>query len=361
MKKYTSYVVIIFTIFTLVGCSNKQYENVKEKDVFDMKIATNVVEKYFHYLELDKYKDAGDMLIGKAKTDTKDVKPSDLKLRGHRISGIMESGGEGNFKIDVMKSNISKSETQILEYRITVSKSGMEYKISDVNSVLMKEVFQSFDQLRLRKENQVDNVLVTNMDGIMGYTYTKGDNGKLVSEMVPKKHFGICALNYSGDTLAITTTDKNCFLGLVILEDTMQTQGQPTDQEKGGEQGGGAGQSTKMIKEKPIGKQLIPCDILKDTIIENMLFSQNDKLLVIQYKKGNDRCIKVFDKENGDQITTIFEEEYPLSKVDVVFKDFQKDKMRYNVVGKGKEDKSNQYVGEWELDLKNYKISKIKK
>ncbi|KEI09985.1 hypothetical protein Z957_03335 [Clostridium sp. K25] len=360
VKKYTSYALIFLTVFMLVGCNNKQYENVKEKDVFDMKIATNIVEKYFNYLELDKYKDAGDMLIGKAKTNTKDITPSDLKLRGHRIVGIMESGGEGNFKIDVMKSNISKPETQILEYVITVIKSGMDYKISNVNSVLMKEVFQSFNQLRLRKENQVDNLLVTSMDGIMGYTYTKGDNGKLVSEIVPKKYFGMCALNYSGDTLAITTRDKNCFLGLIILDDTMQTQGQPTDQEKGSEQSG-AGQNAKMIKEKPIGKQLIPCDILKDTTIENMIFSQDDKLLVIQYKKGNDRCIKVFDKENGDQIPTIFEEEYPLGKVDVVFKDFQKDKMRYNVVEKGKEDKGHQYVGEWELDLKNYKISKIKK
>src|SRR3712207_8156322 len=78
---------------------------------------------------------------------------------GHRIVGIMESGGEGNFKIDVMKSNISKPETQILEYVITVIKNGMDYKISNVNSVLMKEVFQSFNQLRLRKENQVDNLL----------------------------------------------------------------------------------------------------------------------------------------------------------------------------------------------------------
>lgn len=360
MKKYTSYISIILIIFIMGGCANKEYENVKEKDVFNMKMATAVVEEYFHYLEVDKYKEAGDMLVGKAKTNTKDIRATSLKLKGHRISEVTESGGEGDFKIDVMKSNINRPETQVLEYRITVNKSGMDYKISDINSVVVKEVFRNLDQLRLRKENQVDNLLVMDMSGVTGYTYTKSDNGKLTSEMVPKKKFGMCALSYSGDTLAIITQDKDSYVGLVILDDTVQTQGEPEDEDKGGGESA-KDKNTKMIKEKPIGKQLITCDLLKDTSIENMIFSKDDKLLAIQYKKGNDICVKVFDKENGECIPISFEEEYPLNKVYVIFKDFDKEKMIYNVVPKDSKDKSNKYTGQWELDLKKYKISKIKK
>src|SRR3712207_299450 len=201
-----------------VGCNKKQYENVKEKDVFDMKVATKIVEEYFNYTKADKYDEAAKLLDEKAKTDTKDLKPSNLKIRGHRISEVTESGGEGDFKVDVIKSSVDKPETQVIDYRIKVAKKGVDYKITEVSTSLFKEAFQKKNQIRFRKENNVETLLVTDMDGIPKYGYSKSDSGKLQSELIPKSEFGMCCLSYSGDMLAITTIGDGSFVGIIALD-----------------------------------------------------------------------------------------------------------------------------------------------
>ncbi|EDS77158.1 putative lipoprotein [Clostridium botulinum C str. Eklund] len=360
IKKYTSYILIFITIFMFVGCNKNQYENVKEKDVFDMKTATKIVESYFNYTQADKYDEAGKLLEEKAKTDTKNLKPSELKIKGYRISEVTESGGEGDFKVDVIKSGLSKPETQLIEYRIKVAKKGMDYKITEVETSLFKEAFQKNNQIRFRRENNVETFLITDMDGIPKYGYAKNDSGKLQSELIPKNNFGICSLSYSGSMLGITTKGDGTFVGILMIDDTIQTQSANKDKEKDGQSSDNK-DASNVIKEKPIGKSLLVCDLLKNTNVESIVFSQDDKLLLIQYNKDKNTCIKVFNTESGEPIPTNFEQEYPLSKVNVVFREFKKDKMIFSVISKDSKEKNNQYVREWELDLKSYKISKKKK
>lgn len=360
IKKYTSYILIFMTIFIFVGCSKNQYENVREKDVFDMKVAAKIVESYFDYTKAEKYEDADKLLDEMAKTDTKGLKPSPLKIRGYRINNVRESGSEGDFKVNVIKANSSKPETQLIEYRIRVAKKGLDYKITSVEASLFKEAFQKKNQIRFRKENNIETLLITNIDGIPKYGYSKSDAGKLQSELVPKKDFGMCCLSYSGNMLGITTKGDGSFIGIISLDDTIQTQGSNKNQNQNQEQSNN-NQDLDIVKEKPIGKNILLCDLLKNTSIENMVFSQDDKLLLVQYNKDKNTCINVFDTESGETIPISFESEYPLSKVNVVFREFKKDKMIFSVVSKDSEEKSNKYVGEWELNLQSYKISKAKK
>ncbi|WP_242845203.1 hypothetical protein [Clostridium novyi] len=358
IKKYTSYILIFLTIFMCVGCNKNQYENVKEKDVFNMKVATKIVEAYFNYTKSDKYEESAKLLDEKAKTDTKDLKPSKLRIRGYRISEVTESGGEGDFKVDVIKSSVDKPETQVIDYRIKVAKKGLDYKITEVSTSLFKEAFQKKNQIRFRKENNVETLLITDMDGIPKYGYAKSDSGKLQSELIPKNKFGICCLSYSGDMLGITTTGDGSFVGIIDLDDTIQTQ--TSNKDEGGDSSQNK-EGSNLVKEKPIGKNVLLCDLLKKAKIENMTFSQDDKLLLVQYSKDKDTCIKVFNTESGEPIPTNFESEYPLSKVNVVFREFKKDKMIFSVINKDSKEKDNKYIGEWELNLQSYKISKAKK
>ncbi|QGU96581.1 hypothetical protein GOM49_17130 [Clostridium bovifaecis] len=368
MKKYISYMLIFIIVFTLIGCTKQKAENVREKDRFDIKVANNIVESYIKNITAEKYNEANDLVSERVKTDVKDIKPNDLKIKGFRTEEMTESSGEGNFRVNVVKSNVNKPETQVIEYRFKVIKDGIDYKIDEIKTSLFREAFQSFDEIRLRKEQDLDTLLITAMEGLPKYAYSKDDNAKMKSQLVPKGNFGVITLNYTGSTIAITTTGEDTYIGILAFDDSMETQGQ----NKGGGQGGGqqgdggangqqdGNQKGKMPKEKPIGKQLLSCDVMQKTTVEDMIFSKDEKTLAIQYQKEGKRSIRVYNIGSGELIKFKFEEEYPLNKVDVILKGFEKDTMKYTVVPKGEQKDVSEYVGNWEMDLKEFKAKKLK-
>lgn len=372
MKKYISYMLIFIIIFTFIGCTKQKAENVREKDRFDIKIANNIVESYIKSIAAEKYNEANELLSEKVKTDVNDIKPNDLKIKGFRTEEMTESSGEGSFRTNVVKSNTNKPETQVIEYRFKVIKDGIDYKIDEIKTSLFREAFQDFDEIRLRKEQDLDTFLITAMEGLPKYAYSKDDNAKMKSQLVPKGNFGIITLDYTGSTIAITTTGEDAYIGVLAFDDSMETQGQNKGGGQGGGQNGGqnggggangqqgGAQNGKMPKEKPIGKQLLSCDVMQKTTVEDMVFSKDEKLLAIQYKKEGNRSIRVYNIGNGELIKFKFEEEYPLNKVDIIFKGFEKDTMKYTVVPKGEQKDVSEYVGNWEMDLKEFKAKKSK-
>ena len=368
MKRYTDYILVAMLGVLLIGCGKKAAENVKEKDNFNLKSANAVVESYLDSISAEKYEDASKVLVEKIKSDTKELKPNDLKIKGYKIEEMNESAGEGNFRIKVAKSNAVEPEAQIVEYRMKVIKDGIDYKISEVNTANFKEVYTELDEIRLRKENEVETYLLTNFAGLPKYAYSKDDNAKMKSQEVPNTKYGMMALNYTGDIIVITTMGEGTYLGMLGFDELVETQG---GAEKGGGQGGKGGGNggtsggeqggkLKLMKEKPIGKAFISCDIIANGKIENIVFSQDEKLLAVQYTKNNEKSIKVYEIATAELIKVNFAEEYPLNKVDVLYSSFEKDKLLYKVVPKDPKEKENEYVGDWELDLKTFKMSKSK-
>lgn len=363
MKKYISYIMILVMVAILIGCGEKTAENVKEKDAFDLKAANTLVEQYLDDISSESYERANKVLLENVKGNVKNIQPNNLKIKGYRIEELNESVGEGNFRVKVVKSNIVRPEAQVVEYRIKVVKDGIDYKISEVNASNFKEVYKELDEIRLRKEDEVDTYLLTNFKGLPKYAYAKGDNGKMNSEEVPLNEYGMATLNYSGDLAAISTLGKGTYIGILSFDESAFTQGSSQGGNQGGEgqegQGGQGGQ-LKLMKEKPIGQKFVSLDVIKGGKIENMVFSQDEKLIVVQYTKGEMKSIRVYGVGNGELIKTNFDEEYPLNKVNVIYTKFKKDKMLYKVMPKNDQEKNNEYVGDWELDLKTFKILKSK-
>ncbi|KOA18796.1 hypothetical protein CLHOM_28440 [Clostridium homopropionicum DSM 5847] len=368
MRKYKFFLPAILLIIMLTACTQKKAENVREKDRFDIKVANNVVEKYLKYVSEENFTEASKLLTEKLKKSTNEVKANDLKIKGFRVEEMGESGGKGNFTVRVIKINASKPETQLLDYKFKVLKDGIDYKINEIKPANNKESFRESNQLRLRKEKEVETFLITDFDGLPKYAYSKDDSANMKSQLIPKTNYGMMTLNYSGDTIALTTTGDGVFLGILSFDDTMKTQGSQGGMKGGGgagggaegsDQGAGAGNAgTKGNREKPIGKEMTICDIIQNGNIENLMFSKDEKLLAAQYTKGNARCIRVYTIGSGELINVKFEEEYPLNKVDVVFDRFEKEKMIYKVVPKSDQDKNNEFVGQWEMSTKNFKIKK---
>lgn len=360
MKKYISYIMILVMVAILIGCGEKTAENVKEKDAFDLKAANTLVEQYLDDISSESYERANKVLLENVKGNVKDIQPNNLKIKGYRIEELNESVGEGNFRVKVVKSNIVKPEAQVLEYRIKVVKDGIDYKISEVNASNLKEVYKELDEIRLRKEDEVETYLLTNFKGLPKYAYAKGDNGKMNSEEVPHNEYGMTTLNYSGDLAAISTLGNGTYIGILSFDESTATQGSSPGGKQGEEGQEGQSGQLKLIKEKPIGQKFVSLDVIKGGKIENMVFSQDEKFIVIQYTKGEMKSIRVYEVRNGELIKTNFDEEYPLNKVNVIYTKFKKDKMLYKVMPKNDQEKNNEYVGDWELDLKTFKILKAK-
>ncbi|PRR73365.1 hypothetical protein [Clostridium thermopalmarium] len=367
MKKCMSYILIFTLIFTLIGCTEKKAENVREKDRFDIKAANDIVESYIKNIALEKYDKANELLSEKVKTDVKDIKPNDLKIKGFRTEEMSENAGEGNFRLNVVKANMNKPETQIVEYKFKVIKDGIDYKIEEIKTTLLMEAFHSFDEIRFRKKSELDTFLLTDMEGLPKYAYSKDDSAQMKSQIVPKSSFGPIVLDYTGDIVAISTIGNGRYIGLLTFDDSMETQGQggggggsgvenPNSSGAGGEQRDT--QSRKMPKEKPIGKQIVSCDIMENAVIENMIFSKDEKLLAVQYSKDGNRSIRVYNVGDGELIKFNFEEEYPLNKVNIVLRGFEEETMKYTIVPKDKQNGIEKYVGNWELDLKEFKAKK---
>lgn len=363
MRKYKFFLPAILLIIMLTACTQKKAENVREKDRFDIKVANNVVENYLKYVSEENFTEVSKLLTDKLKKSTTEVKTNDLKIKGFRVEEMTESGGKGNFTVRVIKINGSKPETQLLDYKFKVLKDGIDYKIDEIKPSNNKESFRESNQIRLRKEKEVETFLITDFDGLPKYAYSKDDGANMKSQLIPKTNYGIMSLNYSGDTVALTTIGDSVFLGILSFDDTMKTQGAQGGMKGGGGEGSnqdaGAGNTgSKGNREKPIGKEMIICDIIQNGNIDNLMFSKDEKMLAAQYTKGNTRCIRVYTIGSGELINVKFEEEYPLNKVDVVFDRFEKEKMIYKVVPKSDQDKNNEFVGQWEMSTKNFKIKK---
>src|SRR3712207_8328294 len=86
----------------------------------------------------------------------------------------------------------------------------------------------------------------------------------------------------------------------------------------------------KSIKEKPVGKEIVALDILKDSKIEYMVFSKDEKLIAVQYDTNNkSKNIRIYYVNSGDLIPYIFEENYPIDKVNVKFVSFGYNVLNY--------------------------------
>lgn len=358
MKKCISYVLTIMLVFTLIACGEKGVKSEKEKDSFDIKIASATVEEYIKSIKKGDYDEANKLLADGMKTNKEKLTTNDLRITGYKILEMSEVNQEAIVKVEIIKSKQNSPHTVIMSTEVNVKKQGKEYKLSKINSEVNKEIFYINGMLRLKKEDEVDTNLVLDMQGIPNYAYTKDDKGKMKMQIVPKTQFGILEFGYEGNKVAITTFDKNSFIGIVKLDDTMVTQGQNDKNENESQEKVGG----KVLKEVPIGKQITVCDILNDAKINGIYFSTDEEYLIVQYNtKGNAQVnMRIYDVSNGQLVPVLFEEEYPLNKVTVTFGGFNEEKLVYKVAPKTDKDKNNEYVGTWEMNLNNFKMKKVK-
>lgn len=375
IRKLLSYILISCFIVTLVACKAEKKETQKEQaNDFEIKVAQNVIDVYMKALMKEDNENAKKLYTKELAEKTKETGKSELKVKGYSIEETSEVGRSGFFKIKVTRMSLNEPIATLDECSIKVVKEGTDYKINEVKNETEKEAFLEQGTLRVRSKNNVKTSLLIDTSSFPQYAFAKDDKGNLSKQIVPRNKFSVMNFGYEGERIAISSYDKDSYIGIIKIDESMATQGGSGGGGGGGEQGGGGGQggqggqggggqsSQSMAREKPIGKEMTSLDLLKDAKVEFMTFSSGEKFLLVQYIKPTlGRCIRVYNTDSGELIKEKLEEKYLYGKVEIVFSSFDKEALNFEVIQKDMNDKvAAEQAGKYQMDLKeDFKIKRL--
>jgi hypothetical protein len=371
IKKLLSYILIPCFILTLVGCKAEKKEKQTELgNEFEIKVAQNVINVYMKALMKEDNENAKKLYTKELAEKTKEAGKSELKVKGYSIEETSEVGRSGFFKIKVARMSISEPIATLDECSIKVIKEGTDYKINEVKNETEKEAFLEQGTLRVRSKNNIKTSLLIDSSSFPQYAFAKDDKGNLSKQIVPRNKFSVMNFGYEGERIAISSYDKDSYIGIIKIDESMATQGGAGGAGGAGEggqggqggQGGGSQSSQSMAREKPIGKEMTSLDLLKDAKVEFMTFSNGEKFLLVQYNKPSlGRCIRLYNTDSGDLTKEKLEEKYPYGKVEIIFSSFDKDVVNFEVIQKDMNDKAAaEQAGKYQMELKeDFKIKRL--
>ncbi len=355
---------------SLFGCK-KNKEDTKVTNDFDIKIATNLFNSYMESLIEENMEGAQKLYSKKLKKDKIKKENKDVKIKGYTTEEINEVGKSALFIAKVVSVNVKEPYTSVEEYKIRVIKEENEYKIDEVNISMDKEAFTKNNRIRYRNKNNVKTELIIKPSTLPDYSYAKDDKANIEKLTVPKKNIGPMSLSYSENFIAISTYDKNSYIGIITIDESKAVQGGQDQGDQGGqgEQGGAGGGETRQeatdimeeIGEKPIGKEISSLDLLKGSKIDFMVFSPDEKFIAVQYETSDKtKNTRIYQADSAEIIPFKMEDKFPLNKVNVTLSSFATDSIIFNVSSKEKNDKNlTEFIGKWQLDLKEFKVKKM--
>lgn len=366
--------IIIFLIFTttisLFGCK-KNKEDTKITNEFDIKIATNLLDSYMECLIEENMEGAQKLYSKKLKENKTKKENRDVKIKGYTTEEINEVGESALFLTKVVSVNVKEPYTSVEEYKVKVIKEENEYKIDEINTSMDKEAFTQKNRIIYRNKNNVKTELIIKPSTLPDYSYAKDDKANIEKLTVPKKNIGPMSLSYSKNFIAISTYDKNSYIGIITIDESKAVQGGQDQGDQGGqgEQGGAGGGETgqkatdimEEIGEKPIGKEISSLDLLKGSKIDFMVFSPDEKFIAVQYETSDKtKNTRIYQADSADIIPFKMEDKFPLNKVNVTLSSFATDSIIFNVSSKERNYKNlTEFIGKWQLDLKEFKVKKM--
>ncbi len=343
MKKILIYLATMLFILNIIGCKSSEQSSTSENKKFDMKKAESLIDNYMQALIREDDEGIKKALNDKLNKNAENPLKSALRVKGYSKTENYQVGDTGIFKVKVASTSLTSTKASLDTYTIKVALVNWNYKISDIKSTVEKESYYENYGLRIRNKNNVKSDLLIDSDGIPQFGFSKEDNAKIDKLELPRSNFSNIDFAYSGDSIAISTVNDVTFVSIVnISSDSVPTVGTGGQSEAGGGGGGGSqtGQSSSQgqnagPREIPVGKEISTLDVIKNGKVDFMVFSPDEKLLVLQYTNSNKmKCLKIYDTEKSDLIPFKFEENYNTNNVEILYSYFDKDMLYFQVVSK---------------------------
>lgn len=372
MKKKLCFLIFIIMItLNLTACTKKN--ELTNINPFEIIKAEKAISDYMNSYMAGDFTSMNYMYSKSFKNKVKSQENPQLKVIGYKIMDSTELGKSANIRVNVVSSDLSSPYTSADVYVFKVKKEKSDYVIDNIDTSSLREVYRYKRSLLVKIEDEsMSNVLV-NLRGIPEYAFQGNDVAKVDKLKVAKDDFNSMSLSYTGDNIALSTVGANPMVVVCGITD-LQKQSQGAQGAGGGSDGGGSGsanpaqsqnggQDTSDLEPlKVAAKAITPVDVYKDSKIEKIIFSRDEKLVAVQYNHFNSSFIKIYGLEAGKMVSDKIEEKFPKDKVNLRIIMFDDENLIFESSPKSQGGSSNNtqrdILGRWQWSIKKGEVKK---
>lgn len=348
-----SSIVLIFT-----GCRSINNENIKV-NIFNSAAAMDVAKEYVDNISKGEISKANELCAQELLNENKVISEGTSKIMAYNVEKLIESYDSIYVMFNVLRSSNREPKCDLDSFAIKVSKVNDEYKITEVKAVNKKQIFVKDNGLRLIEDGAGTSQLVVSLSNMAKDVYPRDNKIMIYKQSAPTQEFGIISLSYTGQKIAISTIgDGNAFISIGYLDESTEVQGEVAEAQSSNE--AKSNQDLQDLLEKPIAKKIVAVDILKNVEIENMIFSQEENNLIVEYtEKSAVKRVKIYKTEDGELVSTNIDNMFPNEKYNVVLDGLDKNSIYINVSAIEENNYINtEILGTYKVDLEKLDIIK---
>lgn len=370
MKKKRLFILFIIFILCIVGCKGKdETSDVQER--FNTQIAKERGIQYMERLKANDISGANAISTPELAASNKIKEITTMPIVAFQPGIINETGLSSYIEFYCSRTNGKLSDADLDMVTMKIVKDGEEYKVADVKSENITEIYHDNDELRLITKGTGSSQLILRLKDLPLEIYPKGQMPVINKVKVPKDRYSVIGISYTGSNIGVSTTDgKNSFIGVAIIEEAnIESNARVADERMaqgngGGNSGGGAPLDENTLKkalERPIVQKISGYDVLEDSKIKNMIFNEEEGFLIVQYTKGNGTSLgmKIYKNPDGDLFPVEFDKIFPIDKYNIEYLRATKNNIIINVTAGKKDDVSQEVLGNYKIDLLEEKIEKM--
>ncbi len=362
MKKNKSLVVIIMLMLSiLTGCSKAESKNDVAINLFDMQRANNIAKEYLNNVVSGDFDAANNLLSEELLSSDKNTKEGVSKIISFKSDESIEGSNYAYFIYNIVRSSEVEPKSDLENVTFKIRKQNKEYKIDEIKSKSEKEVYTKGNALRVIGEEGGKSSLIISLNSLPKDTYMRDNKIMLYKDIVPRDSFGKVCLSFTGKRIAITTANnKDSYICIAYIDEALMTSTQPGS-ESGSSEANLGTENTDALEEaleKPIAQKVITVDLLKDSKVTKLVFSEEEDILQINYKnKYNKERIRLYKSDDGSLIQTDLDNMFPEDKYNISNGKFEEDVFKFKVTTTEvqREDLNGDYI----LDLENLEINKL--
>lgn len=364
MKNKKLISIFIICIIFVVGCGKKDNGDYKG-ELFNVQTAKLTGLNYMQRLLENDIEGANALSAPEVAANNTTKKIVSDPIIAFSPGDITETGNSAYVNFNVVRINEKDKGTNLDKYILKIEKNGEDYKVSDIGSENLKQMYYRGDEIRSITKGAGDSELVLRMKDIPLELYPKEEKVPIQKTKVPKDKFGVMSVDFKGSEIALTTTNgKDTFIGTAMVEEAEQTIAQMYSDNRIAQDGQkGIDENTlRKVLEKPIAQKIIGYDILKDCNVNKMMFTEEGSELIVQYTKGNNPNVglKIYKNPDGEPLKIDFEKLFPMDKYEVKFKGGSQSKLIITVNTSSKyKDVYQDALGDYVIDLIEEELYKM--
>lgn len=360
-KKWLEIILLLFFImFNLVECTDKKTEEKMKVDIFDQREALAIADDYLKNVRSGDMEAANSLCYGELLDGNKIIGVGTSEIISYAPEKIIETSDAAYVIFNVIRSSTSNPKCDLDSFSIKVKKDDEQYKIIDIKAVNKKQVFVKNNDLRLIGEDGGESQLIVKLSNMPKDVYLRENKLMLYKDKVPNDAFGVIALSYKGDKIAISTTaGDRTFIAVAHLEESKSAQGElQGEAEKNDVQ-----QNTEDLSEKSISKKLVPIDIIQGMQIKDCIFSKEESEIVVEFTGGNgEKRLAMYKTDNGEVVPLELEQKFPKEKYNLNFVNLDERAVIINVSPLiSNNDTTDEVLGIYKIDIDNMDITKVNK